>query len=1724
MKKEVEFGIRVSVKDGKVAASDIKEIGDAATAAASQIDKAGQSITSDLEGTAKSARAAATAVAGIAPASEEFKRSAGGVRQATQETSNQIKGLEVSAKQTAQAVRMLPAQMTDVVTQLAGGANPLLVLIQQGGQVKDSFGGIGPMMRGIASAIGPVGLAIGGVAAVTGVLAAAYNSGSKEADGYTRSIVMSGNASGTTAGMMAAAADRIDQVVGTQSAAAETLAKMAGTGRVAAQNLERYSTIAIQVQRNIGIAVDETVGHFDKLGKSPVEASLKLNEQYRYLTSAVFEQIKALEDQGRAEEAAELAQRSFADAMAQRAKQLEDNLGTIERGWRGVTDMAKEAWDAMLGIGRKATIADQLADVASQIENYNPFSLFGPNMDQLKARQASLQEMARLERQGAEAAAANAKQNEARIAWVRAGEKFLPKAAQMEREITKARNEGAAAGASVEEIEKRILNIRKKYEEKGGKSEGVSNRAIADLRAQIAVQDQLTASLQQYGLAADKISAGDRKVAEIQQQLTLAQKDRIGKVSDAELKAQLVEAQRLATAEKRNEAIKKGLQLQADVTAEIDKWTNASQAAQALLEEEAVLFGMGAEARKIASAQIKVDAEARAFLAEQQKKGRQLLPDEIALLQLEAQARKNNIATIEGQRQALAGAEQLRQENRRLSADAIADEQERARAILEIEADTWRERIRLAGEGTKEQRQLQEQFDQWYVNRLNKPRNDEARRFVDAINNDFREGFRNMVNDGKDVWKSASKAMATTFRPSIADALYKAFAQKHVVNVAANVLDIIGLGPGGNLAQAASGGALQGGSLLSAGQSLWSSLSSGVTSLGRILNTGGIAGFGNPTPTGWTSAEGGIGYSGGLPTDGLSMSGIGSMAGSAFTGYALSKALSGGYQVNPYVNAMGAIASAFMGPIGGVISGAINRTFGRKVVGSGILGSIAGDDFSGNAYTFKKGGFLRSDKTETSALNQDVDKMFSDAVKGMYANFNALGKSIGAGTGRISDFTYEFRLALADLDDAGKDKAIQATLSRMSDSMAMAFVDTFRTSVDTATQAASRYYTNTIDGSRTFSGGVVDQLRASSPLDPYIDDIVRLFDAQREGLQGIEGAEGKLAAFTSQIFSLGDALVENAGYLSLVGEAVDFKKLEAVAKEGENVVDTFARINTIFAATNSLATMLGQNVSAMFGSGLQSTDARQRLIDAVGGADAFAASSTFFADNFLSEAERIAPLQKSVAEEMARLGYASVTTHAEFKQAVQELAKGGVLATEAGARTYAGLMKVQAAFDVVAEYSKRTADETIENARRQAEETVRVQRQALSDAMGAVDSSFSVLQKSVDAERDAITKQSTATIEALNKRMSSVTESISKIANLSSMLRSAANGMRQESEIGASRAAAQAQITTAIAIAKASGVLPDADALSQALNALSSPTDGLFESAVDARRDRMRTQISLNELADVSDAQLSIEEQTLQSLRDQIQQEQDNYAGHMARLDGIVSSAQAQIDLLSGIQSGVLSIPAALQQFTGSIAAARANPIVSATPQIQNAYQTYLHRSPEQTGLEYWQDQVAAGASVGSVVNAIANSNEAIVQGFYGSILGRVGEAEGVNYWTGRLNSGATAEQVKQEFMGSVEYLAKNPKVPAFEGGGVHTGGWRLVGERGPELEFTPPSRIFNAADTARMLQGSNDGALIVGVNTLNDKVDKLSRSIGKTADSAEIIAKVLAQSSGGGPILVEIA
>ncbi|MFY8162790.1 MAG: phage tail length tape measure family protein [Brevundimonas sp.] len=295
-----------------------------------------------------------------------------------------------TAKQTAQAMRSLPAQFTDVATSLAGGQNPLLVLLQQGGQVRDQFGSIGAAARGIGTLLTPAVVGVGAFAAVTGTLALAYSQAAAEQDAFTRGLVLSGNSAGVTRDVLNEMAQAQGELAGTQRQAAQALGALAGSGNVAAAQLAQVTAAAIALERAGGPAVEETIKKFVALGKAPLQTLISLNEAENFLTRSIYEQVKALQERGMLAEAAAVAQEAYAKAGASRAAELETQLGGIQRAWRSVTDVAAKAWDTMLGIGRPETLEDQLATALKQQQEAGLPRRGGNNL-QSEERRAAIQ-------------------------------------------------------------------------------------------------------------------------------------------------------------------------------------------------------------------------------------------------------------------------------------------------------------------------------------------------------------------------------------------------------------------------------------------------------------------------------------------------------------------------------------------------------------------------------------------------------------------------------------------------------------------------------------------------------------------------------------------------------------------------------------------------------------------------------------------------------------------------------------------------------------------------------------------------------------------------------------------------------------------------------------------------------------------------------------------------------------------------------------------------------------------------------------------------------------------------------------------------------------------------------------------------------------------------------------------------------------------------------------
>lgn len=258
----------------------------------------------------------------------------------------------VSVGQTRQAMRMLPAQITDIVTSLAGGQKPWLVAIQQGGQLKDSFGGIVPAARALLGAVTPLVAGVALVATVLGSVAVATVSSYRETQAYERTLIASGNAAATTAGQLRVLKESVGAATGEYGNTQTALTALAGSGKVAGDTLDAAARAAVSLATLTGASIEDTTQKIIALAAAPSAQLIELNQQYRFLSVEVYQHVRALEAQGRAQDAARLAIETFARVHEQRVQEAYARAGSLERAWINVGKVIGGVWQTIRNIGR----------------------------------------------------------------------------------------------------------------------------------------------------------------------------------------------------------------------------------------------------------------------------------------------------------------------------------------------------------------------------------------------------------------------------------------------------------------------------------------------------------------------------------------------------------------------------------------------------------------------------------------------------------------------------------------------------------------------------------------------------------------------------------------------------------------------------------------------------------------------------------------------------------------------------------------------------------------------------------------------------------------------------------------------------------------------------------------------------------------------------------------------------------------------------------------------------------------------------------------------------------------------------------------------------------------------------------------------------------------------------------------------------------------------------
>lgn len=396
------------------------------------------------------------------------------VTKSLKQQENQLKLNNITVGQYNSAMRMVPAQFTDIITQLAGGQNPFMVALQQGGQLRDSFGGFGNMFKGLAASINPATVALGGLIAGLGAVGKAYYDGSQESQRFSAAVILAGGSAGAAAGKLLSVADSVGRATGSWSDAREAILLFVQSGAVASENYGRFAESVVLQSKATGKSVEDLARVYEEIADDPLKAVVKFSRVYQTLNADVYEQARALIEQGRQQEAVALVQGKFADESQQMSERVLENLGAIERGWNAVKKAASEAWEDMKSIGREATLESRLAEKRLFLQQIpeNPYTQ--PQVDaakreidllekQIKMRDEAQKQAAFIRKEQADSAGAAANFDRLRDQTQSKAERFAREERFWQEELNKLRKYGSKQ--QIAAAEKYLATLRKQHKE-----------------------------------------------------------------------------------------------------------------------------------------------------------------------------------------------------------------------------------------------------------------------------------------------------------------------------------------------------------------------------------------------------------------------------------------------------------------------------------------------------------------------------------------------------------------------------------------------------------------------------------------------------------------------------------------------------------------------------------------------------------------------------------------------------------------------------------------------------------------------------------------------------------------------------------------------------------------------------------------------------------------------------------------------------------------------------------------------------------------------------------------------------------------------------------------------------------------------------------------------------------------------------------------------------------
>lgn len=387
--------------------------------------------------------------------------------------------------------------------------------------------------------------------------------------------------------------------------------------------------------------------------------------------------------------------------------------------------------------------------------------------------------------------------------------------------------------------------------------------------------------------------------------------------------------------------------------------------------------------------------------------------------------------------------------------------------------------------------------------------------------------------------------------------------------------------------------------------------------------------------------------------------------------------------------------------------------------------------------------------------------------------------------------------------------------------------------------------------------------------DDFTDQLtIKSQDISLKGLTGEELTKEIEAFFGATLDSWAGTLLNGTNVLN------DFQEV------GESAFDTMLRLAT---QTNTFADYVDKLDLNLHATGINLVYATAQIAELSGGFDQLSSGLATYYDKFFSESDKFADATKSVTKYFNELGIAVPKTRAEFKNMVQGLD----LATEAGQKQFSSLIAVSGAMDEYLDMQEKN-NRAIQEQR---EEQEKLKKQLAENAYSGLERSVSAQKKIIDAQIDAANKAlgvSRAVYDSLTNTLNGLT-------------------LDTERTQKATRRQADAELRRMLEQARG-GKLPEIDKLNSALSVVSEPNEQLYSTFEEYATDLYRTADTIKQLQDVAGKQVTNEEKGLASLERQV-----------AQYDEMLVWAKKQVDVMNGVDVGVMSINAALYAFAAAV-------------------------------------------------------------------------------------------------------------------------------------------------------------------------------------------------------------